>query len=497
MDRNDVTQFGENTPEYTVSEISGAIKKTIENDFGRVRVRGEVGRVSRPNSGHTYLDLKDDRSVLAGVIWRSTVLSSSTRPEEGMEVIAIGRVTTFSGQSRYQIIIEDIRPAGVGALMATLEKRKRALTEEGLFSSESKQELPYLPDIIGVITSPTGAVIRDILHRLADRFPRRVLVWPVTVQGDRCVTDVVNALRGFNKLVPEESIPKPDLIIVARGGGSIEDLWSFNDEAIVRAVAESEIPVISAIGHETDTTLIDLVADVRAPTPTAAAELAVPVRIEILADVEEKAARLSRSLSLALRQRQQRLSDLQLAIPKPRTLVNSARQRVDFTTEKLRIALERSVQKKQIQLVKLYGTIRPQVLERQNETYNRHFVTLRSRLKPALFRNFTNRKNELRRQVTFLKQSSSTLSIMGHEKELKTLSQRLHNGIREQNKHKQARLDAVHKMHAMLGYKATLRRGFAVIRGRNNVITRKANTQNVKILEIEFADGRLKVKNDL
>ncbi|MCY4304928.1 MAG: exodeoxyribonuclease VII large subunit [Aestuariivita sp.] len=496
MEWNEVTQFGENVPEYTVSEISSAIRKVVENDFGRVRVRGEIGRVARPSSGHIYLDLKDDRSVLAGVIWRNTLLRSSTMPEEGMEVIAIGRLTTFSAQSKYQIIVEDIRPAGVGALMAMLEKRKLVLTKEGLFSGDSKQKLPYLPKIIGVITSPTGAVIRDILHRLADRFPRRVLVWPVAVQGESCVSNVVNALRGFNKLVPEGPIPKPDLLIVARGGGAIEDLWSFNDEAIVRAVAESEIPVISAIGHETDTTLIDLAADMRAPTPTAAAELAVPVRIEILADVEENAVRLARGLSLALRQRQQRLSDLQLAIPKPRNLLNSERQRVDFVTEKLCSGLERSVQKQQLKLAKIAGTIRPQVLERQNENYVDRLTILSSRLKPALLRHLKNGKDELRQQVIFLKQSSSILSIKAYEKELKTLSQRLHNGIRGQNKQRCARLDVIVKMHAMLGYRATLERGFAVIRGENGVITRKVNAQDVKTLEIEFLDGRLHVKNN-
>ncbi|MGC9420140.1 MAG: exodeoxyribonuclease VII large subunit, partial [Rhodovulum sp.] len=282
---------GGNAPEFTVSEISGAVKRTIEGAFTHVRVRGEVGRVSRPRSGHVYLDLKDDRNVLASVIWKGVAGRLATQPEEGMEVVATGRLTTFGGQSRYQMVIEDIAPAGVGALMAMLEKRKAALAAEGLFAAERKQALPYLPGVIGVVTSPSGAVIRDILHRLRDRFPRKVLIWPVAVQGAACAPEVARAIRGFNALTPGGALPRPDLLIVARGGGSLEDLWGFNEEIVVRAAAESRIPLISAVGHETDTTLIDFAADRRAPTPTAAAEMAVPVRLELLAWVDGQEAR--------------------------------------------------------------------------------------------------------------------------------------------------------------------------------------------------------------
>ncbi|MBO6605076.1 MAG: exodeoxyribonuclease VII large subunit, partial [Roseicyclus sp.] len=224
-----------NAPEFTVSEISGAVKRTVEGAFSHVRVRGEVGRLSRPRSGHIYLDLKDDRSVLAGVIWKGVSARLAHQPEEGMEVIATGRITTFPGQSKYQLVIEDIRPAGVGALMAMLEKRRAALAAEGLFDAARKQPLPYLPEVIGVVTSPSGAVIRDILHRLRDRFPRRVLIWPVAVQGEKCAPEVSNAIKGFNGLTPGGAVPRPDLIIVARGGGSLEDLWGFNEESVVRA----------------------------------------------------------------------------------------------------------------------------------------------------------------------------------------------------------------------------------------------------------------------
>ena len=273
----DDPQPGQNAPEFTVSEVSGVVKRMIESEFGHVRIRGEVGRVVWARSGHLYFDLKDDRAVLAAVSWKGQAARMAVKPEEGMEVVATGRLTTFPGQSKYQMIVEDVRPAGVGALMAMLEKRKTALQAEGLFDLSRKKKIPYLPEVIGVVTSPTGAVIRDILHRLRDRFPRKVVIWPVAVQGERCAPEVAAAIHGFNQLAPDGAIPRPDLIIVARGGGSIEDLWGFNEEVVVRAAAASEIPLISAVGHETDTTLIDYVSDQRAPTPTAAAELAVPV----------------------------------------------------------------------------------------------------------------------------------------------------------------------------------------------------------------------------
>src|SRR6185503_10433389 len=279
------TTLRSNLPEYSVSEISNLLKRTVEEKFAYVRVRGEISGFKRHSSGHCYLALKDDEAVLDAVIWRMTAQRLGLKPEDGMEVVCTGKLTTYPGRSKYQLVIESVELAGIGALLKLLEDRKKKLEAEGLFDESRKRRLPYLPDVIGVVTSPTGAVIRDILHRLADRFPRRVLVWPVRVQGDGAAEQVAAAIRGFNALPAYGPIPRPDLLIVARGGGSLEDLWSFNEQCVVRAVAEGTIPLISAVGHETDVTLIDFAADRRAPTPTAAAEIAVPVRSELIAQV--------------------------------------------------------------------------------------------------------------------------------------------------------------------------------------------------------------------
>ena len=289
-----------NAAEWTVSELSGALKRTIEDAFGFVRLRGEIsGFRGQHSSGHCYFSIKDEGAKIDAVVWKGTYARLKTKPQEGLEVIATGRITTFPGKSSYQIVVESLAPAGVGALMALLEERKRKLAAEGLFAAERKRALPFLPAVVGVITSPTGAVIRDILHRLEDRFPRHVLVWPARVQGETCAQEVAAGLRGFNALPPGGRIPRPDVIIVARGGGSIEDLWGFNDEDLVRAVAQSEIPVVSAVGHETDWTLIDLVADRRAPTPTGAAEMVVPVRADLSAATGDLARRHGREASVS------------------------------------------------------------------------------------------------------------------------------------------------------------------------------------------------------
>src|SRR5580704_2503631 len=297
-----------NIPEWSVSELSAALKKTVEDAYGYVRVRGEVSgfRGASP-SGHVYFRLKDDRAVLEGVIWKGVWGRMRVKPEEGLDVIVAGKLTTFAGSSKYQIVIDTLEPAGIGALMKLLEERKKKLAAEGLFDEARKQLIPFLPNVIGVVTSPTGAVIRDILHRLADRFPRRVLVWPVRVQGESSAAEVANAIKGFNALPEGGPLPRPDLIIVARGGGSLEDLLSFSDEAVVRAAAESMIPLISAVGHETDITLIDFAADKRAPTPTAAAEMAVPVRSELLVNVSTLGRRVMVSWQRAQESRRNEL----------------------------------------------------------------------------------------------------------------------------------------------------------------------------------------------
>lgn len=346
---------GSNEPEFTVSEISGAVKRTVEGEFSHVRVRGEVGRVMVARTGHMYFDLKDERATLSAVSWKGTVGRLSVRPEEGMEIVATGRLTTFPGQSKYQMVVEEVAPAGLGALMAMLEKRKAALAAEGLFAPERKKPLPFLPEVIGVVTSLQGAVIRDILHRLRDRFPRRVLIWPVAVQGRDCAGQVAAAIRGFNALHPGGAVPRPDLLIVARGGGSIEDLWGFNEEDVVRAAAESAIPLISAVGHETDTTLIDFAADRRAPTPTAAAEMAVPVRLELLANVQAYGARLTQSQSRLLAERRQRLAHAARLLPRGEALLAPPRQRLDIAAERLPRMLESFVLRRRGEFARIAG----------------------------------------------------------------------------------------------------------------------------------------------
>src|SRR5499433_400103 len=290
------TTLRSNLPEYSVSEISNLLKRTVEEKFAYVRVRGEISGFKRHSSGHCYLALKDSEAVIDAVCWRTTAIRLGLKPEDGMEVVCTGRLTTFPGRSKYQLVIDTIELAGAGALLKLLEDRRRRLAAEGLFAVERKRKLPYLPEVIGIVTSPSGAVIRDVLHRLSDRFPRRVLLWPVAVQGEGAAAQVAAAITGFNRLPEDGVAPRPQLIIVARGGGSLEDLMPFNEEIVVRAAAASAIPLISAVGHETDTTLIDHAADLRAPTPTAAAEMAVPVRLELIAELAGKTARLSGSM---------------------------------------------------------------------------------------------------------------------------------------------------------------------------------------------------------
>jgi exodeoxyribonuclease VII large subunit len=333
---------GDNAAPLSVSEISALLKRTVEDRFGFVRVRGELSGVKRAASGHVYLALKDADARLDGVMWRGTAQRLAFQPEDGLEVIATGKLTTYPGRSNYQIVIERMEIAGEGALLALLAKTKARLEAEGLFDPTRKRRLPFLPRTIGVVTSPTGAVIRDILHRLADRFPSQVLVWPVLVQGQGAAEQVAAAVRGFSAMEPGE---RPDLVIVARGGGSIEDLWAFNEEIVVRAIAESAVPVISAVGHETDTTLADFAADLRAPTPTAAAEIAVPVREDLLTQLGELALRKRRAVVRPLQLGRERLAARAERLPRPEALLSPQAQKLDDQAERLRRGLyERSVQ---------------------------------------------------------------------------------------------------------------------------------------------------------
>lgn len=466
-----------NAPEYTVSELSGAVKRVIEGEFAHVRVRGEISRVSRPASGHLYFDLKDDRSVIAAVSWKGQAAKMSVRPEEGMEVIATGRLTTFPGQSKYQLIVDDIVPAGAGALMMMLEKRKAALAAEGLFAPERKKPIPYLPEVIGVITSPSGAVIRDILHRLRDRFPRRVLIWPVAVQGDKCAAEVAAAIHGFNALPEGGPIPRPDLLIVARGGGSIEDLWGFNEEIVVRAAAASNIPLISAVGHETDTTLIDHAADRRAPTPTAAAEMAVPVRMELLAWTAEQVARLTRAAGLAQDRRGQRLADLGRALGRPEALTAPSRQRLDLWSERLGPALRAAATRKRAAFNAVAGRAHLGLLARFVAIEKRRLTERADRLAPAFARLRREAERETERQRT----------------QLAILAGRLSHALRTRHLSFADRLAALDRTRMTLGYTQTLRRGYVVVRSDAGIVTNRLDAEAARALEIEFHDGRLAV----
>lgn len=330
---------GDNAAALSVSEISAALKRVVEDRFAFVRVRGEISGFKRAASGHLYLGLKDENARLDAVMWRGTAARLNFQPEDGLEVIATGKLTTYPGRSNYQLVIERMEVAGEGALLALLAKTKARLEAEGLFAPAHKRRLPFLPRTIGVVTSPTGAVIRDILHRLSDRFPVQVLVWPVLVQGQGAAAQVAAAVRGFSALDPQGAVPRPDLLIVARGGGSIEDLWAFNEEEVVRAIAGSTIPVISAVGHETDTTLADFAADLRAPTPTAAAELAVPVKAELDNQLAELALRQRRAVQRPLQLGRERLAARAERLPQPQNLLSAHVQRLDGEAERLRRAL--------------------------------------------------------------------------------------------------------------------------------------------------------------
>jgi len=496
---DDTPTPGGNAPEYSVSEISGAVKRVLEGEFARVRVRGEVGRVSRPGSGHLYFDLKDDRSVLAAVSWKGQVARMAVRPEEGMEVIATGRLTTFPGQSKYQLIVDEVEPAGAGALMAMLERRRVALAAEGLFDAARKQPIPYLPGVIAVVTSPTGAVIRDILHRLRDRFPRRVLIWPVAVQGQACAPEVAAAIRGLNAL-PAAGLPRPDLIIVARGGGSLEDLWGFNEEIVVRAAAASRIPLISAVGHETDTTLLDHAADLRAPTPTAAAEMAVPVRMELLAWAGEQGARLARAVAGRAEARRVRLADLGRGLGRPGALTGPARQRFDLWAERLGPALTGFTARKRTAYGPIAALVRPDLLRRflrkehdrlderaarlgplaraRHDRQRQRLAEWGARLGPALARN----------RAEALRQTAE------RQARLARLTERLASAPRARLAALAERLMRLDRMRTTLGYTETLRRGFAVVRAGDALVSSHLAAAGAGALEIEFHDGRIAVR---
>ena len=355
-----------NAPPYSVSELAFALKRTLEDRYGFVRLRGELSKVTHHGNGHVYLTIKDDKSAIDGVVWKGNVRGLGVRPEHGLEVIVTGKITTYPAGSRYQIVIDSMEAAGVGALLAQLERLKAKLAAEGLFAPERKKPLPSMPAVVGVITSPTGAVIRDILHRIRDRWPCQVLVWPCVVQGDAAAGQVSAAIRGFNAIQPGGPVPRPDILIVARGGGSVEDLWAFNDEGLARTVAEGTIPLISAVGHETDTTLIDFVSDRRAPTPTAAAEMATPVLAELRALLSDFDRRLNRCGSRTIEERRTRLVSAARGLPRPDDILALAQQRFDIASGRLDAALQRNTSVHAHDLLKVTARLTPDALRRQH-----------------------------------------------------------------------------------------------------------------------------------
>jgi len=488
-DDPDGVNNGMNTPEYSVSEISGAVKRTVEGAFGHVRVRGELGRVTRHRNGHIYLDLKDDRAVLAGVVWRGQAGRLDIAPTEGDEVIATGRLTTFAGQSKYQLVIESLAYAGEGALLAKRERLRVALEAEGLFAAERKRAIPFLPDTIGVITSPTGAVIRDILHRVAERFPVHVLVWPVAVQGPASAPEVADAIRGFGAIAPGGPVPRPDVLIVARGGGSVEDLWGFNEEIVVRAAAASPIPLISAVGHETDTTLIDFAADRRAPTPTAAAEIAVPVRSELAAVLADLEARRVRAARRGVELRRQRLGDMARALPRPEEIVASREQRLDWLAARLPRPGD-LIERRRERLALLAARMGdPREILREARA---RFGYAEGRLPFGLRRAVEGRRMALdaagRRLTPRL--LARRRAELGDRLEARAF--RLQPTLARRLRAEADRLAGLGRVLNSLGYEQTLRRGFAVVRGpEDTVLTRAGDLSPGMALTLQFADGRV------
>jgi exodeoxyribonuclease VII large subunit len=488
-----------NLPEWTVTELSAALKKTVEDSYGYVRVRAEVSGYRGPHaSGHCYFSLKDSGAKIEAVIWKGVLGRMRFKPEEGLEVIATGKLTTFPGQSKYQIVVESLEPAGVGALMALLEERKKKLAAEGLFEEARKQLLPFLPDVIGVVTSPTGAVIRDILHRLSDRFPRRVLVWPVRVQGEGSAAEVANAINGFNALLENGRIPRPDLIIVARGGGSLEDLWSFNEEIVVRAAADSMIPLISAVGHETDVTLIDFASDRRAPTPTAAAEMAVPVRAELLGTIDGLARR---ALSCWLRGIEYRRSELRAAmraLPNAEALLAIPRQRLDGASERLPRALIANAQVHRRQFVQLAAHLTPRVLRQQVSQEVARLDNFSQRIAQCTRVHAERRRERLQGvalRLVAARQSNveAYRNRIGRERDrIEVLLQRANRAAIVLVERRGARLERAGQLLNALSHRGVLARGFALVRdAEGQMLHGAAAVMPGTRLDIEFADGHV------
>ncbi len=483
---------GANTAELTVSELSSAIKRTLEDGFGFVRLRGEISGYRGPHaSGHCYFSLKDDKAKIEAVIWRGNFARLRFRPEEGLEVIAQGKVTSFPGASKYQIVVESLEPAGVGALMALLEERKRKLAAEGLFEDDRKRSLPFLPAVVGIVTSPTGAVIRDMLAGFTERFPTRVVLWPVRVQGETSAQEVATAIRGFNAIPPGGRIPRPDVIIVARGGGSLEDLWGFNEEVVVRAAATSQIPLISAVGHETDWTLIDLAADARAPTPTKAAEWAVPKHSELVERTTELGLRLAQSMRRRLEEARAHWRAAVRGLPRPDELVALPRQRFDAAEKRLSRALMASTQAHAKRLAHISPRLQPRLLAVRIDREQSRLDRFGARASEALSRIAAGRRLRLTR-------TSGRLSPVGLAHRMSRSSERLGELDRRRLAafasllaHHRQRLTARGQLLGSLSYHSVLGRGFALVRdAKGQAVRSVAALSPGAYVDIEVADGR-------
>jgi exodeoxyribonuclease VII large subunit len=458
-----------NAKAYSVSELASALKRTLEDAYGFVRLRGELSKVTRHASGHVYLSIKDERAAIDGVVWKGQVRGLKAQPEQGLEVIVTGRITTFPASSKYQIVVETMEHAGVGALLAQLERLKAKLHGEGLFDAARKQRLPGMPSVIGVITSPTGAVIRDILHRIRDRWPCRVVVWPVVVQGDAAAGQVANAIRGFNAMTADGPIPRPDVLIVARGGGSVEDLWAFNDEALARAVAASAIPLVSAVGHETDTTLIDYVSDRRAPTPTAAAEMVSPVLAELKAATADLERRLFRTAARAFEERRSRLNAAARGLPRPADLLALASQRFDIAAGRLGAALERNTAVHERALVGVTARFGPGLLDRPRRLKADRVADLSRRLDLAV--------------VTARRQAE-------HRARLPQLGERLDAAVTRRLARATERLAALEQLRRSFDPNGPLQRGFARVHKADGALVRSAGSLDPgEAVRLVFADG--------
>ena len=487
-----------NVLEVSVGELSGALKRTIEDRFGFVRVRGEISNYRGPHSsGHAYFCLKDETARIDAVVWRTAFSKLKVKPQEGLEVIATGRVTTFPGKSTYQIVVEAIEPAGIGALMALLDERRKTLAAEGLFDAARKRAIPFLPRRIGVVTSPTGAVIRDILHRLLDRFPRDVLVWPVRVQGETAAAEVAAAIAGFDLLPASGPMARPDVLIVARGGGSLEDLWAFNEEVVVRAAAACSIPLIAAVGHETDTTLLDHVADLRAPTPSGAAEKAVPVRAELASSLADVARRHRDAVARHLARGRSDLRALARALPSAETVTSSLRQRVDRADERLAAAAAAGLDRRHLELSRHANRLSRQAPRTRLAQTAQRLGALEQRLVFALERYAERRERQLAgdgQRLASLRGALSREIVRGDARCMATTAA-LDRVMAASLRRRRERLERYEQLLNTLGYRQVLARGFALVRdseGRPLRSAAEAQT-TTSMLDIEFADGHMEV----